>query len=136
MFGAVGYAYVYLIYGMHHCLNVVAHAEGQAGAVLIRALAPEIGCERMRLLRRGAASHLIASGPGRLCAALGIDGSLDGHDLLAPSNALVLASGPPVPDGEIHAGPRVGVRGSPEHVALPWRFYLPADRNVSPGRRR
>ena len=136
MFGPVGLAYVYLIYGMHHCLNVVAHEDGDAGAILIRALAPETGVERMRERRRGAAPHLIASGPGRLCAALAIDESFNGHDLLHDSSALILAAGLPVADEEVAAGLRVGVRGTPAHVALPWRFYLRADPNVSPGRRR
>ncbi len=136
MFGQVGHAYVYLIYGMYHCLNVVAHADGDAGAILIRALAPEAGVEHMRGLRKSVAPHLVASGPGRLCAALAIDESFNGHDLLHDSSVLLLAAGLPVADQEVATGPRVGVRGTPADVALPWRFYLRADPNVSPGRRR
>jgi DNA-3-methyladenine glycosylase len=136
MFGAVGHAYVYLIYGMHHCLNVTAHSEAQGGAVLIRAMAPETGIERMTLLRKGVAPHLLASGPGRLCAALAIDRLFDGRDLLEPSGELVLAEGEPIPDEDVQAGPRVGVVGLAEHVALPWRFYVPTSPHVSPGRRR
>lgn len=136
MFGEVGHAYVYLIYGMHHCLNVTAHAEGQAGAVLIRALAPETGIERIRLLRKGVAAHLLASGPGRLCAAFAIDRCFDGCDLLAPSGTLGLAAGEDLSDAQVQVGPRIGVVGTAEHVAQPWRFYVPNDRNVSPGRRR
>lgn len=136
MFGAVGHAYVYLIYGMHHCLNVAAHIAGHGGAVLIRAVEPELGIERIGQRRKGVAPHLLASGPGRLCAALAIDRSFDGRDLLEPAGDLLLAAGAPVPDETVQAGPRVGVVGKPEHVALPWRFYLPANPNVSPGRRR
>lgn len=135
MFGAVGHAYVYLIYGMHHCLNVTAHTTGQGGAVLIRAIEPELGIKRMRLLRKGVAPHLLASGPGKLCAAFAIDRSFDGRDLLESPGDLLLAAGDPVPDDVVQAGPRVGVVGKAEHIALPWRFYLPANPNVSPGRR-
>lgn len=136
MFGAVGHAYVYLIYGMHHCLNVTAHTAGHGGAVLIRAIEPEIGIEQMLLRRKGVAPHLLGSGPGRLCAALAIDRTFDGRDLLEPSGELLLAAGAAVPGEAVRAGPRVGVVGKPEHVTLPWRFYLPANPNVSRGRPR
>ncbi len=133
MFGPVGRAYVYLIYGMHRCLNVVAHAEDGAGAVLIRALAPEGGMARMSALRRGAPLHLLASGPGRLCDALLIDRSLDGIDLCDPRSSLFLAAGPAVPDGVVAASPRVGVRGRPADMQVPWRLYVTDDPNVSRG---
>ena len=135
MFGPAGRAYVYLIYGMHTCLNVVAHADHTAGAVLIRALAPEHGRERMRGLRGGVAGHLIASGPGRLCGALAIDRAFDGIDLCDPDGSLFFAEGQRVADAAVTAGPRVGVRGREEHVRLPWRFYVTHDPRVSPGRR-
>jgi DNA-3-methyladenine glycosylase len=135
MFGQEGRAYVYLIYGMHACLNVVAHPAGGVGAVLLRALRPELGIERMRELRGARADHLLTSGPGRLCAALHIDRALDGVDLLDPSGPLFLAAGPPIPDAAVTAGPRVGVVGHTEDVARPWRLYVVGDPHVSPGRR-
>ncbi len=72
MFGPPGHAYVYLIYGMHHCMNVVTEAEGRASAVLLRALEPV----------RNLDPH--TRGPGLLCKAMGIDRRLNGHDLLSP----------------------------------------------------
>jgi DNA-3-methyladenine glycosylase len=135
MFGQVGRAYVYLIYGIHSCLNVVAHADDQAGAVLIRALAPEEGVEQMRALRGGAAGHLVASGPGRLCKALAIDRALDGLDLCCPAGPLSIAPGPQVPDAAVSSSVRVGVVGRPDDTLLPWRLYITDDPNVSPGRR-
>lgn len=135
MFGPAGRAYIYLIYGMHTCLNVVAHEAGGVGAVLIRALAPETGLDHMRSRRGGVAPHLLTSGPGRLCKALAIERSLDGVDLCGEESLLLLAAGAAVPDQAVVAGPRVGVVGRPEDVAWPGRLYIAGDPNVSPGRR-
>lgn len=135
MFGPVGHAYVYLIYGMYACLNVVAHPMGGVGAVLIRALAPEYGVEQMRSLRKDVPPHLLASGPGRLCSALAIDRTLDGIKMCDQASPLYLAAGSAVPDTAVTAGPRVGVRGRPEDLVWPWRLFLADDPNVSPGRR-
>ena len=108
MFGPVGRSYVYFIYGMYHCLNVVAHAPDAAGAVLIRAL-----------------DHEACNGPGKLCRFLQIDRSLSDIDLFA-SQDLWLESGDSA--GRIAHGYRVGIRKS---VELPWRFWLEGNRNVS-----
>lgn len=117
MFGPVGRAYVYLIYGMHNCLNVVAAAEGAAGAVLIRALEPLANVD------------LPTSGPGRLCRALAIDRSLNDHPLDHPP--LWLARAAPVPDEAIGVGPRVGVDYAGEWAARPWRFWVSGNAHVS-----
>jgi DNA-3-methyladenine glycosylase len=109
MFGPPGHAYVYLIYGMHHCLNVVTEAEGYPAAVLIRALEP---CEGI---------DAPTSGPGRLCCALGVDRRHDRADLTAPP--LYLAAGER-PAGRAVAGPRVGVPYAGDWALKPWRFYL------------
>src|SRR6187402_3364946 len=84
MFGEVGHAYVYLVYGMHECLNVVARpASAEAGAVLLRAIEPVTGLDLMRTRRDRAADPdaRLASGPAKLCQAMAVDRSLDGHDL-------------------------------------------------------
>jgi DNA-3-methyladenine glycosylase len=132
MFGPVGHAYVYFVYGMHECLNVVAYAGRPAGAVLIRALEPIEGVELMRT-RRGRPEEpaaRLAAGPARLCQACSIDRSFVGHDLTSGSE-LWLAGGE-VPAAEIASGPRVGVAyAGPEWSAVPWRFWLADHPSVS-----
>ncbi len=109
MFGPPGYAYVYLVYGMYCCLNVVTEDEGYPAAVLIRALEPCAGIDAP------------TSGPGRLCRALAIDRRYDRADLTAPP--LYLAAGAR-PAGPVLAGPRVGVPYAGPWALKPWRFYL------------
>ena len=136
MFGRPGLAYVYLVYGMYDCLNVVTGEEGAASAVLIRAVEPIAGSAAMiagreataaRLRRRPAAPRAgdaVASGPGRLCAAFGIDRSFNGVDLCDPTGPLRLELGlpddrPPQPGWT----PRVGVAYAGEPWAsLAWRL--------------
>lgn len=128
MFGPPGVAYVYFVYGMHHCLNFVTGPAGVAGAVLVRAVEPLRGRAAMAA-RRGlpldAADRELGGGPGRLCRALGIDLAWNGLPVAArlsrPRGApgrLRLLAGPRVPPRVI-ASPRIGVRRGT--VAL-WRF--------------
>lgn len=126
MFGHAGDAYVYLIYGMHWCLNVVASEAGDPQGVLIRALEPMTGFEAMRE-RRGRA-HDLCSGPGRLCQALGIGGDLDGHDLSAAPLRLRLP--PSGCDGTVRCSGRIGIR---EARDWPLRFFLDGNPHVSKG---
>jgi DNA-3-methyladenine glycosylase len=109
MFGPVGHAYVYLVYGMHECLNVVAYAGRAAGAVLIRAIEPRVGVELMRGRRGGGrrTDALLAAGPARLCQALGVTRALDGHDLTAGHELWLAAGDAGTPD--VEAGARIGV---------------------------
>src|SRR5579859_8165800 len=131
MFGLPGRAYVYRSYGMHFCLNVVTEPQGQAAAVLIRALAPACGLELMRT-RRGPAipDRDLCRGPGRLCQALAITLGNDGADLCGPD--LWIAETPGVEsDGAnppIASSPRIGISKA---VDLPWRFFIPGSRYVS-----
>jgi len=128
MFGAAGHAYVYLIYGVHSCLNVVSDGPDRAGAVLIRAIEPVDGLALMRT-RRGAAPGAdmrLAAGPARLCQALAVDRALDGHDLTA-ADRLWIADADPVTaariaDAGIVTGPRVGVAYAGDWASRPWRF--------------
>ncbi len=129
MFGPPGHAYVYLVYGMHSCLNVVAEQDGVAGAVLIRALAPLEGLDLMRE-RRGAAAGpdpRLAAGPARLCQALAVDRTLDGHDLVSGGELWVADAPADVSDAlaarGIVTGPRVGVAyAGADWAGRPWRF--------------
>ncbi len=133
LFGPPGYAYVYLIYGMHACLNVACEPEGQAGCVLLRALEPVAGLAAMAALRalgEGAAPKLLTSGPGRLCQALGITrAGFNGSDLLDPAGELLLAEAEDgyVP-GPVTVTPRIGIRKAAER---PLRFLLAGNACIS-----
>jgi DNA-3-methyladenine glycosylase len=156
MFGPAGHAYVYLVYGMHHCLNVVAEPEGAPAAVLVRAVEPIAGADAMRdarlaveaRRRRGlddtARGRLrarlrelpdvrLASGPGLVSAAFDIDVTMNGLDLLDPEAALRLeppkaGSSPPV----VVASPRIGVDyAGPPWTEVPWRLIIAGHPSVS-----
>jgi len=126
MFGAPGTAYVYRIYGLHWCLNVVTGAEGYPAAVLIRALEPLVGIEIMRRRRNGRPDRELASGPGRLTEALAITGAHDRRPLDRPP--LLLLPGRPVDPRDTVAGPRIGVSRAAD---WPLRFYVRGSEWVS-----
>jgi len=117
MFGPVGHAYVYRIYGLHWCLNAVVDAASAGSAVLIRALAPTQGIEIMSARRRGLPLRDLCAGPGRLCEALGVAGALDGASLSEPPFSLI----PPASDPPVICGVRIGITKGAE---TPWRFGL------------
>lgn len=131
MYGPPGHAYVYLIYGMYHCFNVVTGERGFPAAVLVRALEPAEGLEVMRERRGGRPDEELTSGPGRLCEALGIGLRFDGVDLCAPEAPLFLEVGDRVPDERVATGPRVNVRGDEAALNVPWRFYIDGNPYVS-----
>jgi DNA-3-methyladenine glycosylase len=124
MFGPPGHAYVYRSYGVHWCLNLVCGREGVPEAVLLRALEPTHGLERMRERRGLEDERLLCAGPGRLCQALGVEAVHDGLALDAPPFALV-ATGE---DVAVARGPRVGITRAAE---LPWRYGLAGSRFLS-----
>jgi DNA-3-methyladenine glycosylase len=124
MFGAPGHAYVYLVYGVHHCLNVVAHEAGAASAVLIRALEPVDGSGPPSGPRA-------ASGPGLVGRWLSVDRGCSGHDLTS-GQGLWLTAGARVPDADVVTGPRIGVAyAGPAWSGLPWRFGVRGARALS-----
>ncbi|MBN1975937.1 MAG: DNA-3-methyladenine glycosylase [Anaerolineae bacterium] len=131
MYGPPGCAYVYFVYGMHYCLNVVTEREGLPAAVLVRALEPLEGVEAMQARRGGRADVELASGPARLCQALAIDRQFDGADLCVPDVDLFIERAAGVPDGAVVAGPRIGVRGDEAALVAPWRFYVRDSRCLS-----
>ncbi|MFZ0613317.1 MAG: DNA-3-methyladenine glycosylase [Desulfobacterales bacterium] len=123
MFGPAGAAYVYLVYGMHHMLNVATDAEGIAGAVLLRAIIPIEGIDKMTALR-GSTRRGLADGPGKLCRALAVDLSLRGIDLTR-GERLWFETYRDVPLTDIVCGPRVGIAyASPVDRQAPWRFQV------------
>jgi DNA-3-methyladenine glycosylase len=119
LFGPPGRAYVYLSYGIHSLLNAVSEPEGQAAAVLIRALEPTAGLEEMRKRRGDRPETDLCSGPGKLTDALGIGLDANGANLTADPFQLL----PPEPGwrGGVVTGPRVGITKA---VERPWRFSL------------
>jgi len=158
MFGPPGVAYVYLVYGMYDCLNVVTESEGRAAALLIRAAEPLEGVDLMRagrlaLDRRRRRTRTpdgeaaarrrldrtpdvtLASGPGRLAAAFGIDTTWTGRDLCDPASPLRLERDPVtdrVADDAIVTTPRVGVSyAGPDWSGRPWRFSVAGHPSVS-----
>lgn len=129
MFGAPGHLYVYLVYGLHHCLNVVAGPGGKPEAVLIRGLEIDEGLELARRRRGpGVPAHRVAAGPGNVGKALGVDRSHDGADLLHGPVSIEPRVGPPPP---MRRGPRVGVDYAGAWAAHPLRFWIADDRHVS-----
>jgi DNA-3-methyladenine glycosylase len=118
---------------MHHLLNAVTEREGKPAAVLIRAVEPVEGVEWMEEARGLTARHLIASGPGRLCQAFGLDLAWNRTDLCA--DQLWIERGTAVADGAVQTSPRIGCQNVPEPWAsIPWRFYVAGSPHVTPGR--
>ena len=129
MFGPPGYLYVYFTYGMLWCANVVCGPDGQAGAVLIRALAPMRGLAEMRRARAAARRDRdLCNGPAKLCQALGITGADNGTDLLAKrAKVRLVDDGTPPPESPAQ-GRRIGIRVAVEE---PWRFWVAGEESVS-----
>ena len=129
MFGAPGHLYVYLIYGLHHCLNVVAGPGNKPEAVLIRALAIDEGVELARVRRGATVPHRrLASGPGNVGRALAVDRALNGIDLLTGPVRVKPRAGPPP---AISRGPRIGVAYAGAWASQPLRFWITDDPHVS-----
>lgn len=127
MFGPPGYAYVYRSYGLHWCLNFVCREAGHGAGVLIRALEPVAGLDRMRERRGLDAIRLLCAGPGRVGQALGIDASFNGKALDAPPFVLLMAPGDD-PRVTVETGPRIGISRA---IDVPWRFGEKGSRFLS-----
>lgn len=133
MFGPAGHLYVYVSYGMHHCCNVVCGPEGFGSGCLVRAVEPLEGVEVMRELREAGRAYKhplklrdLTNGPGKVCAALGIDKELYGHDLTV--EPLVLDFAPLLPGKTIGRSPRVGIS---KNIDAPKRFFIEGNEFVS-----
>lgn len=130
MFGPPGHAYVYRIYGVHDCLNVVSAPEDYPEAILIRALEPVAGIEAMcseagvpMFPASGRAFRKLASGPGRLTRALLISRDLNGHPMWEPP-LYIAADASPLPPRLIAEGPRIGIGYAGEATHYPWRYWI------------
>lgn len=137
MFGPPGHAYVYLIYGMYYCMNIVAADIGIPQAVLIRALEPVEGMDRMAELRYGKDLSRcskkeilgLTNGPGKLCRAMNITGADNGEDLCG--NRLFLLKGTAPPESDIVITTRVNIDYAEEAINYPYRFYINSSPYVS-----
>ena len=135
MFGPAGHLYVYFVYGMHFCANVTCMADGEAGAVLLRAgeVVSDLVVARARrpTARR---DDDLARGPARLASLLGLGREHNGVDVTEPASPVRVLAAPPVDPQLVRRGPRVGVAAAHER---PWRFWLdgsPAVSQYRPGR--
>ena len=120
MFGSPGHLYVYLTYGMHHCMNIVTGEAGHACAVLLRAAEPLEGLEEMAVRRGANRARDLCSGPARWAQAFGVDRGFDGDDVVRGEGIRLERARGVAPD-RIVAGPRIGVTQGAER---PWRFCV------------
>ena len=140
MFGPPGHAYVYFIYGMHYCLNVVAAADGVGEAILLRALEPLEGIELMARRRQQTLStppriselKRLTNGPAKLAQAMGVTREQYGWPLFDSPLSLYQGKSP-VPQSSVARGPRINVQYAQEAAAFEWRFWLKDNAFVSRG---
>lgn len=125
MFGPAGHLYVYFTYGMHYCCNVTAGEDGYGAGALIRAVEPLDGQEVMAQRRPGKTGIELTNGPAKLCQALGINRTMDGHDLSQSPLKLIML---PEASEEVVTTARIGIRNAKD---VPWRFYLKDNPYVS-----
>jgi DNA-3-methyladenine glycosylase len=128
MFGPPGHLYVYRSYGMHWCANVVCRGEGQAAAVLLRALQPLDPLGPLRANRPGVADRQLTNGPGKLCAALGITGRHDGVALFDPDSEVRVHRDDIEPPVDPTRSVRIGITKAADR---PWRWHVTGDPHVS-----
>ncbi|MFW6237897.1 MAG: DNA-3-methyladenine glycosylase [Bacillota bacterium] len=134
MFGPAGRAYVYLIYGMYYCFNVVCGESEDPQAVLIRAVQPLRGLEIIEENRniKSNKSEDLTNGPGKLCQALSIDDDFDGHNLVEKSE-LYIEDGDNEQELEVAAGKRINIDYAEEYRDKLWRFYIKGNSFISQG---
>ncbi|MCX7921773.1 MAG: DNA-3-methyladenine glycosylase [Clostridia bacterium] len=128
-FGPGGHAYVYLIYGMYHCFNIVTNVAEKPEVVLIRALEPMDGLELMAKRRKTNAVRNLCSGPGKLCAAMGITKANNTDDLCR--GKLYLLDNSNIPENKIVSTPRINIDYAGEAISYPWRYIISGNKFVS-----
>ena len=128
MYHAGGHVYIYMIYGMYYCFNVVANIPGKPEAVLVRALEPLEGLDVMMTRRNTRDIMKLCSGPGKLCGALGIGRELYGEDLCG-EEIYITDDGRPAPD--VKASPRINIDYAEEYRDVLWRYFADGSRYIS-----
>lgn len=133
MYGEAGHAYVYLAYGIHWLLNVVAEPVDSPAAVLIRAVEPLEGLEHIAARRNGRSPYEWTSGPSRLTVALDITGAHNRLDMTTTAHGLWIAAGEPVPESAVRTGARIGLgkRVTEPWLSIPWRWWIADNPYVS-----
>jgi DNA-3-methyladenine glycosylase len=131
MWGPAGHLYVYFVYGMHFCANIVALEDGRPGAVLLRAgeVLSDPGVAHVRRPTARGRDAELGRGPARLCTLLGIGRERNGVDVVDPASPVRLEPGERIPDAAVRTGPRVGVAAGQER---PWRLWVAGSRAVTP----
>ncbi|HYE81681.1 MAG TPA: DNA-3-methyladenine glycosylase [Clostridia bacterium] len=136
MYHIGGIAYVYIIYGMYYCFNVVTEQEGRPSAVLVRAVEPVLGAEQMAESRYGVAYSSLSSkqrlslcnGPGKLCIAMDIGKAENGLDLCSSKLYICDVENEPF---SVRTSPRINIAYAEEYTLKPWRFYIEGNAYVS-----
>lgn len=124
MFGEAGHAYVYMIYGMYFCLNVVTGENNFPAAVLIRALEPISGIKTMQTRRQQIHELQLTNGPGKLCQALNITRTLNKENVVTSKKLFIIDDGFVLMPSHITSAARIGVEYAGQHAQLPWRYYI------------
>lgn len=127
MYGPSGHWYVYMIYGMYFCLNLVTQKEGQPEAILIRGLQPLEGIERMKRRRKTQNISNLCSGPGKLCQAFGITKTLNAKKAI-PKSKLFITPYKTIPKRNIISTPRIGIDYAEEYKNKLWRYVIDASK--------
>jgi DNA-3-methyladenine glycosylase len=129
MFGPVGFMYVYFIYGMHWCCNAVCGDVDEGSAVLLRALEPLTGIEKMRVARPGARRDRdLCNGPGKLTRAMGISGAQDGIDLVSAQQGFSIVNDGVAPPANPAGSRRIGISRAADHL---WRWHVAGSEHLS-----
>ncbi len=128
LYGSPGTAFVYLTYGMYHLLNIITERENFPAAILIRAVEPSEGIDLMKKRRKTNNIYNLASGPGKLTRAFGIDLSLNGIDVTFPSSPLYILNVKKIKSFELVWRPRIGIREGLDRL---WRVYIKDNKFIS-----
>jgi DNA-3-methyladenine glycosylase len=134
LYAPPGMGYVYLCYGVHWLINVCAKPADHPNipaAVLIRAVEPLEGLDLIAERREGRRQRDWTNGPGKLTVAMGIDGTLNAHDLTSPESSVYFEPGDPVKDEVVATGPRIGINPPEPWKSIPWRFWVEGNHYVS-----
>ena len=131
MFGHPGFSYVYLIYGVSHCFNIVTEDHGYPAAVLIRAVEPVEGIEVMKGFRKSKEEKNLTNGPGKFCQAFKVDKNLNEMDLVMNNELWIEDRGEKIGKKDMIAAKRIGVDYAKEYKDKLWRYYVKGNPWVS-----